>query len=111
MSQYEVWCRECDVSFPPATKRCMHCGGRIQKERPAKYLGNDERFSVGTAASESPVMTAEDEEQLIRFSAEPEGAEEQVESPGRRGLRASMSIVWMVLLAAGYIWQNCAGEG
>jgi hypothetical protein len=32
------------------------------------------------------------------------------EEPGRRSLlRAGMSVVWMILLAAGYLWKNCSG--
>ncbi len=26
---YEVRCENCRVSFPPETKRCIHCGGPI----------------------------------------------------------------------------------
>ena len=51
------------------------------------------------------------DEELIPLSTEAAmaEAEEEQETPRRRGLRAGMSMVWMVLLAAGYIWQNCAG--
>ena len=26
---YEVRCENCRTSFPPETKRCIHCGGRL----------------------------------------------------------------------------------
>ena len=26
---YEVRCPSCRTSFPPETKRCIHCGGRL----------------------------------------------------------------------------------
>ena len=30
------------------------------------------------------------------------------EEPGRRSLlRAGMSVVWMILLAGGYLWKSC----
>jgi len=28
ISEYEVRCPRCDVSFPVSTKRCLHCGGK-----------------------------------------------------------------------------------
>ena len=32
------------------------------------------------------------------------------EAPGKRSLlRAGMSVVWMILLAAGYLWKSCTG--
>ena len=31
------------------------------------------------------------------------------EQPGKRSLlRAGMSVVWMILLAAGYLWKSCS---
>lgn len=101
MSLYEVWCGHCDVSFPVGTKKCMHCGGRVQRERPAKH-------GMRVAFASEP---EHDESAFFDVSTGEEGVAEEEESPRRRWLRASMSLVWMVLLAAGYIWQNCAGSG
>jgi hypothetical protein len=28
-SYYEVRCANCNTSFPPETKRCIHCGGPL----------------------------------------------------------------------------------
>ncbi len=30
---YEVYCFNCRVSFPVGTRRCIHCGGRIGRQR------------------------------------------------------------------------------
>ena len=34
---YEVRCHQCDCSFAPGTKRCIHCGERIG--RPIRIQG------------------------------------------------------------------------
>ncbi len=34
---YEVRCHQCDCSFAPGTKRCLHCGERIG--RPVRVPG------------------------------------------------------------------------
>ena len=114
MAQYEVWCPACDVSFPPGTKRCLHCGGRTQNERPAADRGASKVFDFGSNGIGSNGIGSGAEhaaqEGFMEFSGgQPLEAEQ--ESPRRRGLRAGMSIVWMVLLAAGYLWQNCVGGG
>ena len=111
MAQYEVWCGSCRVSFPVETKRCIHCGARTVAERPAGPPGGyvaitsgdtDPRWSFASArGSDKP-----DESFFSAADSSEDQAEE--ETPQRRGLRAGMSLVWMVLLAAGYIWQNCA---
>lgn len=30
---YEVRCAQCRVSFPVGTKRCLHCGGHLTRDR------------------------------------------------------------------------------
>ena len=114
MSDYEVWCASCDVSFPVDSKRCLHCGGRTVADRPAKGLGGAPRFAMDSEAHLlAPISghgSGHADEELMPLSTEAALAEaEEEQSPRRRGLRAGMSVVWMVLLAAGYIWQNCAG--
>lgn len=110
MSQYEIWCPSCDVSFPVGTKRCMHCGARTVKDRPGKNLGGAARFAMD---SETPYFASSEdthEEQLTHIGpGELAEAVDEEEAPRRGILRAGMSVLWMVLLAAGYIWQNCAG--
>jgi hypothetical protein len=119
MSQYEVWCPSCEVSFPVGTKSCIHCGARTVADRPPKSArlspryasakdqrGFSERFEHDPESSITGVVSAAEFEPLAQSSEE----EEQQESPRRRGLRAGMSVIWMVLLAAGYLWQNCAGS-
>jgi hypothetical protein len=112
MSQYEVWCTRCDVSFPVGTKRCMHCGARPVGERPAKShtayasIGEtDPRWATASGTTESR-FEASDVHDGSEVNIQAIGEEE--ETPRRRGLRAGMSVIWMLLLAAGYVWQTCA---
>jgi hypothetical protein len=67
-SYYEVRCPSCNTSFPPETKRCIHCGGP---------LGS----GVGRwlAAARSGTSPAEEEQ-------------EEAELPFQRG----RNIVWVV---------------
>ncbi len=30
---YEVYCAQCGVTFPVGTKRCLHCGGPVTRDR------------------------------------------------------------------------------
>lgn len=106
MSVYEIWCPSCDVSFPPGTKRCIHCGGRTVKDRPMK--AGAPRFTMDGDRALAMPHAAEDPLIHLGPGELAEGVEEE-EAPRRGFLRAGMSVVWMLLLAAGYIWQNCAG--
>jgi len=66
---YEIRCENCKTSFPPETKRCIHCGGPLG-------AGLGRLLASGRAPAGAP--------------AEEEPAEEQV--PFQRG----RSIVWVV---------------
>lgn len=122
MSQYEVWCHACNVTFPPGTKKCLHCGARTQPDEPRALL----RRAVGStrfgdrAQSElvlgvppsHPSMGLEIPAQEFRAELQ-EGVVpvEPEEEPVRRSLlRAGMTVVWMILLAAGYAWRACSSS-
>jgi hypothetical protein len=83
---FEVYCDRCRVTFPVGTRRCVHCGG-----------------PTGGA----PRRVA------MRFEpvAEPEVAEPEVEAElGRRRMVSPMTLVWIVLIIAGYAIRACSGE-
>jgi hypothetical protein len=65
---YEVRCENCGTSFPPETKRCIHCGGPL-----GSGLG---RLLVSQRAPGAP----------------PEEMEPEDEVPFQRG----RSIIWVV---------------
>jgi len=107
MPPYEVWCHACNVTFPPEQKRCLHCGARTRPDAPARgrrpqvrELTSAEQFA---AYDETGPMT------VIPQYAHPPEAMEADEEPVRRSLlRAGMTVLWMVLLAAGYAWRACS---
>lgn len=49
---YEVRCLGCETSFPPGTRRCVHCGERIGRPAPVD-LGLPEPLEDGIE-EESP---------------------------------------------------------
>ena len=115
MSSYEVWCHSCNVTFPPEQKTCIHCGGRLRSESPRRGLraarrepefvltpqGFEEVPAGGPAEIEGPLVAG--------AGPAMSGTGPVDEEPVRRSLmRAGMTVVWMVLLAAGYAWRACS---
>ncbi len=113
MSQYEVWCNHCDVTFPPKIRRCMHCGGRTSPNRLQRSM-RDSGFALGDDSPPFLTMAVGSPQEALPPEASPLALEDSEagteEEPGRRSLlRAGMSVVWMILLAAGYLWKSCNG--
>lgn len=79
---YEVLCRRCQVSFPVGTRHCVHCGGRIGRERLA----------------------------LPSTSADPLPDEfgEQEVAPRSRFL-SPFTVMWLLLALAGALYRQCGG--
>ncbi len=79
---YEVHCHRCEVTFPVGTKNCVHCGGRISRDR-----------------GRLP-------EAVMNFAGavEPAGEESQRSSPF-----SPIALVWVVILVGGTIYRACAG--
>ena len=86
MTAYEVRCYNCNVSFPPGTKRCMHCGGRTgQKPVPGPIPGMEPPHP----------LELEDMED---------------ENPLRRGpARLLMGAVWVLLALVASLYRVCTG--
>jgi hypothetical protein len=54
---YEVRCHQCDSSFAPETRRCVHCGAPLARGRQMVVAGG--RFDPGQAAEDQPPEEAE----------------------------------------------------
>lgn len=80
---YEVYCSHCSVTFPIGQKHCIHCGGRLSKER----LEPGE-FTTSFAETE----------------------EIQEETTGRRSGWSPLALVWLILFVGGTIYRSCVGE-
>ncbi len=112
MQQHEVWCHTCNVSFPTGTKKCLHCGGRTRPERlRASTRRSPEPEAELLAAlplsytNEAGGMAATPDLPVRGDPLEAEG------EPTRRSLlRAGMTVMWMILLAAGYAWRACSQQ-
>jgi len=49
---YEVRCHQCETSFAPGTRRCIHCGAPLERGRRAVSTG--ERFDPDQVAEGQP---------------------------------------------------------
>jgi hypothetical protein len=79
LNVYEVRCHRCDVSFPPGTRQCIHCGERIGRPRLLPGAGDIQSFEGGEPYPEAH-----------------EGNEAEA-GPAGRGLRIGFVVVWLLL--------------
>lgn len=124
MPVYEVWCHNCDVTFPPEARQCVHCGARLNRERPARWrrgrggselavpfadVSQSDRWGMDVLSPSDPAAAESRSSAPELETLQPGPAVEVEEAPVRRSLlRAGMTVVWMVLLAAGYAWRACS---
>ena len=83
---FEVHCGRCRVTFPVGTRRCIHCGGATSGAARPPGL----RFEPMAAPEEAP-------------------AEADPELVGRRFV-SPLTLVWIALIAAGYLVRACSGQ-
>lgn len=111
VTEYEVRCPRCDVSFPTGTKTCLHCGGAT-----GPSTGPRGRVRVAEWARPSRDEQASD---MARFElAQPARATpidaqiaEEDDTPRRGGLiRGAGTLVW-ILLAIGISIARSCSEG
>lgn len=87
---FEVYCDRCRVSFPVGTRRCIHCGGRTSATRSHRGLRPQ--------PADAP--------EILESEAEAEIDPEIV----RRRFLSPVTLLWIVLIAAGYMYRACAGQ-
>jgi hypothetical protein len=87
---YEVRCDHCDVSFPPGTKRCIHCGERIGRPRLLPGAGE----SMPSFEGGEPFPEAHD-------------ADEAEGQSSGRFLRIGFTLVWLLLAFASAAVRAC----
>ncbi len=81
---YESFCYACNVTAPVDARSCLHCGGRMSKQR-------------DSAASITPL--------LFSGQALEEG---ERDAPRRLGSASPMTAVWILLFLAGTLYRLCA---
>lgn len=127
LSQYEVRCFRCDVSFPVETRTCIHCGGatsaasesagsapvfefgsRSGAENAPGWRGgeNSLRESMGGVSDQPPPVDNLDE----RSSASPISEPTSEPSVGRSILGSMGSLIWIALLIAFSLAGRMCGD-
>lgn len=81
---FEVYCPSCSVTFPVGQKHCIHCGGRLSKER------------------------LEPGEFAIPFEEADEIPEDVAT---RRSPFSPLALIWLLLFIGGTIYRACTSEG
>ena len=96
---YEVRCETCDVSFAPATRRCLHCGGRLSSAaEPAR------RSLLRQALGDTPFESVETR-QTHPAPLPDEGLEEDAIS--RKPGLSPLTGIWIALALGGAILNTC----
>ena len=110
VTEYEVRCPTCDVSFPTGTKRCLHCGGATGPSR-----GPRGRIK---AAGRTPARVDEGSPDPKRFElaevfrGEPIDAEPEEEASQRGGLlRGIATVVWIAIAIGISLSRSCSEGG
>jgi len=101
--KFEIRCPSCDVSFPPETRRCLHCGGRTGPAR-FQVAGLPPELLTRDRASESDSSPPFDGE----ISALPMGDPEPGKTVGG-WLKAGGSLVWIGLAVVFALMRACGG--
>jgi len=100
---YEAVCPRCEVTFPPETRRCVHCGGATMQP--------------GEAHAHAPGSPASDRRPPFSLERPPPPRMETEEEEDVRAGRASswisrvMGLVWIVALVAITAYRACMGQG
>ena len=104
LSVYEVRCHSCDVSYPPGTKKCVHCGGRTGESR--RRLVPSFQPEPGSLDFDG-VPVAD----LGRLGLHLDDAREEVEeeAPTSSLPRMITGIAWILLVAVVSLYRACTG--
>jgi len=87
---FEVWCNHCRTSFATGTKRCIHCGERLARERRSLTLRVPR-------VDEAVALPDEIDDLLV---------EEDV--PKKKSPFSPLTLVWIAILLGGYLFQLCS---
>jgi hypothetical protein len=110
---YEVRCTHCEVSFPPGTKQCLHCGGRIGRRLrqapppPVMRSQNEQPSDFLAYGADSPP-----EGKLIDLSELAADSEDEARSSSpRRAVRLGVNVLWIFGALMITLAQMCRGGG
>lgn len=101
---YEVRCNDCNVSFPPGTKTCLHCKGRLGKRRP-------QAPPAPTMRTQGMPAEASRELEATGFAEQIAAREEEESSTPRRVIRLGVNLLWILGAIVVTAAQMCRGGG
>jgi len=107
MTHFEVFCQNCNVSFPVGKKVCLHCGGKTGP-RPSELHDRDPDLRLSTA----PEWQAPPPELVTPAPGtvpEPVGEEDEEAALERTPSRIVMGVVWVLLAVVGSVYRICSG--
>jgi hypothetical protein len=87
---YEVWCDHCQTSFAAGTKRCIHCGERLARQRLQRTLRAPRADELVDLPSEVDDLLIEDD------------------LPKKKSTISPLTLVWIAVLIGGYLFQLCS---
>ena len=107
-SLYEVRCDECLVSFPPGTKKCLHCGERLGKQRRQPPPRPIMRAQPGQEMEDFISGPPEAQRELEKFLPPPSEDERERSGP-RTAIRLGVNFLWIVGAILITALQMCRG--
>lgn len=114
---YEVRCDNCDVSFPPGTKRCLHCkerlSGRLRQAPPVVTMRGQAGSPSGDPAASLEEFPGRRHLLSRELSDLPESGsaspDEREGSPVRTALRLGVNALWILGAIVITALQMCRG--
>lgn len=106
---YEVRCPTCDVSFPPRTRSCLHCGQRIpRRAAPApEAASHRDPFSPGAPSEVKP--GSDPTPDFLEWAKADSAEETEAEQARPWWLRWGTNIIWVVVAILATLGQMCEG--
>jgi len=107
VSQYEVSCPRCKVSYPVGQKRCVHCGGPMAPSIVDVPDAPPQLRDGAGARTPAPMQPGEDERETVFL---PFGREEDEGPSGGSALSRLGGLVWIVIFVIITVMRACFGE-
>jgi hypothetical protein len=92
---YEAWCPTCQVSHPPGTRRCLHCGGPVAPSREGEAVWTAAAPPTGAAPPGHGRASPADDDAARRA----------------RPLQVATAVLWILLAIAAAVARACAERG
>jgi hypothetical protein len=110
MPEYEIRCFDCNVVYPPGTRRCLYCGGRPGSSAASGLSARMPAILRGPAGTGDRGQGAADEVHPAFEEMEFDGeVEDEPESRKASIAKLMGNLVWIGVLIAVSVYRACAG--